>query len=311
MKNNSENVRDAEHSKTEEKKAFFVFWQESASAYSPNNTTHLSNTASGGTGITEKSETQVKFAYFIAAGLLWFHTLTFVILWATGKRNCCKTETEEEEKEEKFVGNKCFLVSFVLLVFLFYVAYVTIEIGYANYLTTYVVDEMKWPKTSGATLTSVFWGSFTAGRFFGIFIVKYVKSEALLFIGCTFTIVFLLPQFFLAQIHSSIMWISVTLFGLFLSPIYASGLTFANMYVPFSGGLGAVFIGAGALGSLIGPVFIVPLYEAFGMAVFVFLVLAASGFMFLFYILALLIGRKHGKRSSFLSEEKIPLLNNK
>ena len=90
------------------------------------------------------------------------------------------------------------------------------------------------------------------------------------------------------------------LFGFFISTIYASGLTFANMYVPFSGGVGSVFVAAGSLGALTGPVFVVSLFGTYGMQVFVVLLFVCSIIDFLVFLGAWLMGRKHGKRNMYI-----------
>ena len=76
------------------------------------------------------------------------------------------------------------------------------------------------------------------------------------------TIITLFPEVFFADTHISVMWICTITFGLSTSTIYANGLTFSHMYVPVSGGTGALFIAAGSLGDITGPIFIVPVFDA-------------------------------------------------
>ena len=87
---------------------------------------------------------------------------------------------------------------------------------------------------------------------------------------------------------------------LLLAYHYASGLTFFHMYVPVSGGTGALFIAAGSLGDITGPVFIVPLFDVYGMQVFVVLLFVASIIMFLVFMCAWIIGKKHAEEKSML-----------
>ena len=205
-------------------------------------------------------------------------------------------ESKGKQKSEKVDSNsKCFFISFVSLVFIFNWMYCILEVTCGNYLTAYTVDELNWSKTAGATLTSVFWASFTIGRGIGIFVVKWIQAETLLLSMSFLTILSLIPMVFFPHFHVSIVWISTILFGFFLSTIYASGLTFANMYVAVSGGIGALFIAAGSLGDLTGPILIVPSFDKYGMQLFSVLLFVSSIVMLVVLTLAWVIGRKYGK----------------
>ena len=244
-----------------------------------------------------KPTTRVKYAYFIAGLLLHFHCLLFLILHLRGNKTCLISKNNKEKMKEDKLHNKCFEISFASLVFVFNWMYCILEITCGNYLTSYSVEELNWSKTSGATLTSVFWASFTFERGTGIFIVRLVSTEILIFSMSILTILSLIPVVFFVHIHYSIMWMSTVLFGFFISTIYASGLTFANMYIPFTGGIGGLFIAAGSLGDLTCPIFIVPLFDTHGMKIFVVLLFVASVVMFVVYLGSWAIGKKHGKRN--------------
>ena len=245
--------------------------------------------------LPEEPTTRVRYAYFIAGSLLLIHSLIFLFLFLTGDRTFfIQQETKGKKKAEKLDwDSKCFLISFVSLMFVFNWTYCILEVTCGNYLTTYTVDELNWSKAAGATLTSVFWASFTIGRGIGIFIVKWIQTETLLLSMSFLTIISLIPIVFFANYHVSIIWISTASFGFFLSPIYASGLTFANMYVAVSGGIGALFIAAGSLGDLTGPMLIVPSFDRYGMRVFSVLLFVSSVVMLAVLVLAWAIGRKH------------------
>ena len=253
------------------------------------------DTDTGSLVLAEEPTTRVRYAYFIAGSLLLFHSLIFVCLYLSGDKTFFIQESKEKKKSEKVDTNsKCFLISFVSLVFIFNWMYCILEVTCGNYLTAYTVDELNWSKTAGATLTSVFWTSFTIGRGIGIFVVKWIQTETLLLSMSFLTIISLIPIVFFPNFHVSIMWISTVLFGFFLSTIYASGLTFANMYVAVSGGIGAFFIAAGSLGDLTGPILIVPSFDKYGMRLFSVLLFVSSIVMLVVLTLAWVIGRKYG-----------------
>ena len=67
------------------------------------------------------------------------------------------------------------------------------------------------------------------------------------------------------------------------------------MYVAVSGGIGALFIAAGSLGDLTGPILIVPSFDKYGMQLFSVLLFVSSIVMLVVLTLAWVIGRKYGK----------------
>ena len=262
--------------------------------------------------LPEEPTTRVRYAYFIAGSLLLFHSLIFVFLYLCGDETFFIQGSKGKTKSEKIDSNsKCFLISFVSLVFIFNWMYCILEVTCGNYLTAYTVDQLNWSKTAGATLTSVFWTSFTIGRGIGIFIVKWIQTEKLLLSMSFLTIISLIPIVFFSDFHVSIMWVSTVLFGFFLSTIYASGFTFANMYVTVSGGIGALFIAAGSLGDLTGPILIVPTFDKYGMQVFSVLLFVSSVVMLVVLTFACVIGRQHEKsklKEPAATTENFPLI---
>ena len=240
--------------------------------------------------------------------------MLFLVFLVRPRACCLQIDQKEKTGEVKvFQERKRFAISFIILVFTLYWMYCTLELTYTNYLTTYAVEELGWSKSTGATLSSVFWASYTFGRVVGIFIVKYISVEKLLFFNTTLTIVSLLPIVFFVHVHDSIMWISTVLFGLFISTIFASGLTFADAYVPYAGGIGSIYGAGCVVGSITSPTIIAPLFNVYGMQTFVVVSFVSAIAMFLVFLGAWMLGRKHGKRneknSTEKDEEAAPLLD--
>ena len=129
------------------------------------------DTDTGRPAFPEEPITRVRYAYFIAGSLLLFHSLIFMFLYLYGDKTFFIQGSKSKTKSEKMdLNSKCFLISFVSLVFIFNWMYCILEVTCGNYLTAYTVDQLNWSKTAGATLTSVFWTSFTIGsRYWNIY----------------------------------------------------------------------------------------------------------------------------------------------
>ena len=86
-------------------------------------------------------ETKIKYVYFLAGGFEIMHCIVFFILYLNGDRTCCiqkkDSDGEQAHDEDSLASyNKPFLISFVVLVFLFYWMYYVLKLTYATYLTT-------------------------------------------------------------------------------------------------------------------------------------------------------------------------------
>ena len=82
-------------------------------------------------------------------------------------QKCCCIKMYENEKTEELTmmkESRTFFISFVIMVFIFYWMYCTLELTYANYLTTYVVDELNWSKTAAALPYFCFLGNIYSGK---------------------------------------------------------------------------------------------------------------------------------------------------
>ena len=134
-----------------------------------------------GGGVIE-GETDVFYAYLIlgivaiSAGLTYF-----MIFIATPPRNVMKTREERQKEEENDDDTKPddprFKVPFLMGVFVFFVSYCMLEGNYGNFLLAYAVEGLGWSKSMGATVTAVFWASFTIGRGLGNILCQGYQSS--------------------------------------------------------------------------------------------------------------------------------------
>ena len=86
-----------------------------------------------------------------------------------------KSAPKDEEKPQKdnYDGKTWTLLILVALFFFFYVG---AEVSFGTYILTFAVEcDMKLTKTTGAEITSLFWGSFAFMRFASIFTAVYLR----------------------------------------------------------------------------------------------------------------------------------------
>ena len=253
-----------------------------------------------GGGVIE-GDTDVFYAYLIlgivaiSAGLTYF-----MIFIATPPRNVMKTKEERQKEEENDDDTKPddprFKAPFLMGVFVFFVSYCMLEGNYGNFLLAYAVEGLGWSKSMGATVTAVFWASFTIGRGLGIFFVRVISPQVLLGTDCLLSVLSMLPLLLFAHSHVSVLWLSSIALGLTMSTIFATAITWTERYVNVSGGVGTIFITAGATGEIVGPLILSALYRRVGIEGFVYIMFSASAITLFFYVLLQAVAFKKGER---------------
>ncbi len=133
---------------------------------------------------------------------------------------------EEKQKENKKSFSLYALVTGVTLLFLFYAA---LEYMFSVYLTTFAVKSaLQMTRSQGAKLSATFWGTFTAGRFAGIFVAAKLDPARFLNFCFAVTIGTLAALSAWAEASAAACFCLIGLLGFILAPIYASVLTWVE-----------------------------------------------------------------------------------
>ncbi|HJQ15089.1 MAG TPA: MFS transporter, partial [Anaerolineales bacterium] len=107
-------------------------------------------------------------------------------------------------------------------------------------------------EVTAAYLTSAFWGSFTLGRLFGIWVSTRAKPLTILyldFVGCIISVglVILFPQ------SSMMLWLGTILFGISQASIFPTFLTLAEERMHVTGTIAGLFLVGAGVGGMILP----------------------------------------------------------
>jgi FHS family Na+ dependent glucose MFS transporter 1 len=139
----------------------------------------------------------------------------------------------------------------VLVMVLCFVLYVGGEAGYVSRIYTYAFTLNFETEVTAAYLTSAFWGSFTLGRLFGIWVSTRMKPLTILYLdfaGCILSVglVILFPQ------STLLLWLGTILFGISQASIFPTFLTLAEERIHVTGTVAGLFlVGAGAGGMIL------------------------------------------------------------
>ena len=140
----------------------------------------------------------------------------------------------------------------VLTMVLCFVLYVGGEAGYGAWIYTYAFKLNFGDEVTAAYLTSAFWGSFTLGRLFGIWVSTKARPLTILlldFVGCIISLGLIL----LFQESSMMLWIGTILFGISQASIFPTFLTLAEERMHVTGTVAGLFLVGAGVGGMILP----------------------------------------------------------
>jgi MFS transporter, FHS family, Na+ dependent glucose transporter 1 len=140
----------------------------------------------------------------------------------------------------------------VFIMVLCFVLYVGGEAGYGAWIYTYAFKLKFGTEVTAAYLTSAFWGSFTLGRLFGIWVSTRMKPLTILYLdfaGCmvSMSLVLLFPQ------SSLMLWSATILFGISQASIFPTFLTLAEERMHVTGTVAGLFLVGAGVGGMILP----------------------------------------------------------
>jgi FHS family Na+ dependent glucose MFS transporter 1 len=181
----------------------------------------------------------------------------------------------------------------VIIMVLCFVLYVGGEVGYGNWIYTYAFKLNFGTEVTAAYLTSAFWGSFTLGRLFGIWVSTRAKPVTILsidFAGCLVSLGLVL--FF--RESATILWIGTILFGISQASIFPTFMTLAEERMHITGTVAGLFLVGAGTGGMILPWLIGQVFEEVGPGAMMGMILANVLLNLLMFLLFTRISAKPG-----------------
>jgi FHS family Na+ dependent glucose MFS transporter 1 len=145
-----------------------------------------------------------------------------------------------------------FPVAPVILMAVLFFLYVGIELGFGNWIYTYSFTLNLETEITAARLTSIFWGSFTAGRLLGVWVSTRLRSKTILFTdiaGCAVSIAVIM----LWRDSSLALRIGTVGLGLSMASIFPTFLMLAGERMQVTGAMTGWFLVGSGAGSMLLP----------------------------------------------------------
>ncbi len=194
-------------------------------------------------------------------------------------------------------GNVLLGSLFFPLLFLYYANVVGGERAYGRFLFSYAIDgDQSFSTQDAAVLNSLFWIGFTSGRGLSAIFAYWFPPIILLAVELAMNIICGIALSAWGLTVPGVLWAFTGLLGLFLSPVFPSGLAWSNLYVEMKGlAITVVYIGA-SVGAIVYQWVTGYLFDAQGPASLMYVVIGYAITQTVIFALMFLVVRPHGQR---------------
>ena len=247
-----------------------------------------------------KHMSKIQFTYMIIAALLMINCAIFLVLYCCDRNGVPYQPSLEDRRKMYHVDNSCVRASILVIMFLFFLAYVGMETTFGGLIMTFTVEYMDWTKKQGTIVTSIFWGSLAVGRGMSIFIAGCCKPRTMLIIDLFFMVVGATMLSFVVHKFDFILWVGTLLLGLGMSSVFPTGISWTEQYFHMTGKSTAVLVTGSALGQMMVPAATGYVFQKKSEMYLMYIVLILSIACVILYTLMQLLASKCGRRTSNL-----------
>jgi FHS family glucose/mannose:H+ symporter-like MFS transporter len=149
------------------------------------------------------------------------------------------------------------------VVSLFFFVYVALEVGFANWIHSYVEQIGYGGKNTQTGITVTFWVGFSVGRVISIWLSGRFSAGWML-VGSMSVALASSTVLVIVNGGNIGLWIVTFVFGMSIAPQFASMIAYAEAHFALSGAATSAFIGAAGLGGLVMPWSLGQLFDARG-----------------------------------------------
>lgn len=233
----------------------------------------------------EKPESKLYLAFSTTTACYTLAAILFLVSYfAKREQDVAKTTKSEAEKTEFDLPLRLKVPVLVTLLILMW-TYVSVETTFSGFIATFVVKMLSWSKTDASYISSVFWATFSAGRFVGIFIVRIIRPSKLLILYSVLLTLASTGLVFVSIYAVNIgVWVFVALAGFACSVIFPSVFTWIEEeLLQVTGRITSLFIMASSSSGIVHPLLLGYLMDNVSPMYFCYSVLAECVIMIVLY----------------------------
>ncbi|XP_072300232.1 sodium-dependent glucose transporter 1 [Eucyclogobius newberryi] len=194
------------------------------------------------------TDLRTMWAYVVIGLFVFLSALLFFWMYccSAGSRDRVHSMSEKPQVAK-------YHTAIVILLFLFFFAYVGAEVAYGSFIFTFSKDFVGLDKAGAVGVNTLFWGSFAAFRGLSILLATYLSPGTLItlsLVSCCISSLLLS----LFPLHRAVLWAGTGLYGASMAAVFPSGLSWVEQYTPVTGHTAAVLVVGAAMGEMVLPV---------------------------------------------------------
>ena len=236
----------------------------------------------------DEPETRITILYPILGSIAALVSCGYLLVGILERNKELKAKKVKEKVVSKPMTKAQWI--FLALMCAFFLFYVGCECSYGLYLTTYAVKGLGLLKPTGAKITSMFWGTFSAMRFVAIFAAMKLKTLYIMVISCLLSVAGAIVLVVSGDSSEMALYIASGLLGAGMASIFASGILWSEEYLIITNKIGAAFTVVGTIGYNVFPILVGQFIEEHP-DFFVYLTVALIGICTVIFVLSMLVGK--------------------
>ncbi|CAC5389261.1 unnamed protein product [Mytilus coruscus] len=182
-------------------------------------------------------------------------------------------------------GSHWYSVQIMGLLFFYFFNTIGGEIIIKTFLRSYSIDKLNFSGDDGSILNTAFAISYTLSRLAGLITSRYVPVRILVVLESLGLLVTTVLLAIFARDSKQALWILSIFLGMFVSPLYPSGMGWGNFFIKLTGTAIAFLVTSSAFGAMVHGWLLGYLYQNYGYEMFLHQTLACGGMLFLCTIL--------------------------
>ncbi|KAL4233504.1 ribosome-binding protein [Mactra antiquata] len=193
-------------------------------------------------------------------------------------------------------------LKFGLFVFAMIVLYFVNLVGgeqlFGNFIRTYSVDEMHFPRDEASYLDTIYWGSYTVGRFLGSILSHFIHIKILIVIDAILYLISVTSlNIFSAKFNSkTVLWAFTAGVGFLVAPLFPAGISFTNTQIEVGGVVLTLVMFSSGLSHLLYVWIAGSLYDHYGPQTILYTVQTASVLVFIIVVIFVLVTHRRTDR---------------
>ncbi len=187
------------------------------------------------------------WAYIVIGSFIFLISFLFFILYL---RSSISRDKAHMSSGKPLVAKHH--MALVVLLFLFFFAYVGAEVAYGSFIYTFAKDYAHMPQSQAAGLNSLFWATFAACRGLAIFFAACMYPGTMILLSLVGSTVSSLLLCLFSKKNVAL-WVCTGLYGASMATTFPSGISWVEQYTTVTGHTAAAFVVGAALGEMVLP----------------------------------------------------------